>query len=271
MDFDPESVRQFERSGWNRAAAAYETSFATASRQFVPALLDAAGIGAGQTVLDVACGPGIVAAAAVQRGAIARGLDFSEAMLAVARARHPSIAFDPGDAEALPYADARFDAVVSNFGVHHAPRPALALAQAHRVLRPGGRIAFTIWAAPAENIAWKLLFDAIGRHGDPAAAAVPAPGGGFGTAAHCTDALTAAGFAMVGTRLERRVWRHTSARDMVETLRAGTARMAATIAAQPNRVLPAIVADIDAHAAPWREAGGIAVPIAAIVAFGVKR
>lgn len=68
MDFDPEAVREFEREGWNRAARAYETSFATATRQFIQALLDAAGVGQGAVVLDVACGPGFVTQAAADRG-----------------------------------------------------------------------------------------------------------------------------------------------------------------------------------------------------------
>jgi ubiquinone/menaquinone biosynthesis C-methylase UbiE len=192
-------------------------------------------------------------------------------MLAVARDRHPGLTFDHGDAEALPYPDAGFDAMVSNFGIHHVPRPTLALREAHRVLRPGGRLAFTIWAVPAENVAWKLLFDAIGRCGDPAASAAPAPGGGFSTDAHCRAALQEAGFAEPTTRSERAVWRHADAAGLVAALRGGTARMAALIEAQDPAALPAIVADIAAAAAPYRDAGGLALPIAAIVASGVKR
>jgi len=67
MPFDPDSVREFERAGWNRAAAAYEASFSTATRPFIDPLLDAAAIGAGQRVLDLCCGPGFVAAAAASR------------------------------------------------------------------------------------------------------------------------------------------------------------------------------------------------------------
>ena len=129
-------------------------------------------------------------------------------MLAVARARDGAIRFDQGDAEALPYADDEFDAVVSNFGIHHVPRPALALREAHRVLRGGGRVAFSFWAESSENIAWKLLFDAIARHGDPAASQAPPPGGGFGTAAQCADALRQVGFVECTTELVRATWHH---------------------------------------------------------------
>ena len=275
MSFDPEAVRAFEQAGWERAAATYEASFATATRCFVDALLDAAGIAAGgrsppARVLDVATGSGVVAHAASQRGTIVHGLDFSPAMLAVASARHAGIIFDQGDAEALPYADGMFDAVVSNFGVHHVPRPVLALREAFRVLRPGGRIAFSIWAAPARNIAWKLLFDAVTRHGNPAASNAPAPGGGFSMAADCEAVLCTAGFSAVSIAEQQAVWRHAGGAALVAALRGGTARMAAMIAAQDTAAMPAIIAAIDAAATPYRDGAGIAVPIAALIASAVK-
>jgi len=271
VPFDPEAVRAFERAGWERAAANYQSSFANVTRLFIDSLLEAVRIGPGMNVLDVACGTGVVAARVAEHGARVVGLDFSQAMLAVARARYPSIGFDEGDAEALPYGDDTFDAVVSNFGIHHVPRPSLALREAFRVLRNGGRVAFTVWADPAENIAWKLLFDAIARHGDPTAAKAPAPGGGLGSPGHCIDALRQAGFVAMEPRLLRHTWRHANAADLVAALRAGTARMAAMISAQEAAAMPAIVADIEQNAARYRRADGIAVPVAAFVAVGVKR
>jgi SAM-dependent methyltransferase len=165
MSFDPRPVRAFEHPGWQQAASAY--------------VLDAARVGAGMQVLDLACGPGLVAGAARLRGAMPTGLDFAAAMIGFARAAHPEIRFEEGDAEALPFADASFDAVISNFRIHHVPDPVRALSEARRVLRRDGRMAFTSWAAPAENIAWKLLFDAISAHGDPNAAKTPPSGGGL--------------------------------------------------------------------------------------------
>lgn len=280
---DFEAIRAFEHAGWEQAADTYEASFATATRQFIPALLDAAGVGAakadgvgvdgagvaaGMRVLDVACGPGFVTAAAATRGATAVGLDFSAAMLRVARARHGGVVFDQGDAEALPYADRSFDAVVSNFGIHHVPRPVMALREAYRVLRPGSALAFTIWAAPDENAAWKLVFDAVRREGEMAASRAPAPGGGFRTPDDCRAALGAAGFGHIGAQRLTGVWRHADGRELLMALRSGTARMAALINAQAPAALPAIAADIDAHAASFRDGTGLAIPLTAFVATG---
>jgi SAM-dependent methyltransferase len=281
MPFDPEAVREFERAGWDRAAAAYENSFATATRQFIEPLLDAASIGAGARVLDLCCGPGFVAAAARERGAVVSGLDFSTAMLTEARARFPAIAFEHGDAEAPPHAGASFDAVVSNFGIHHVPRPALALAGVYRILRPGGKFAFSIWAEHDENIAWKLVFDAIGGHGDPRASTAPPPGGSF-AAADYARAMTGAGFDGIAARVVRGTWRHDDGAGLLAALRAGTARMAAMIDAQPKSAMPAILAALEAAAAPWRVPNGpraersgsagqhLAVPIACVVIAGTR-
>src|SRR5882672_1024477 len=177
--FDPEAVRAFEHAGWQRAAAHYRATFAAATREFAEALVDAAEIGPGTDGLDLCCGTGLLAAAASARGAPMTGLDFSPAMLAEARMAHTEVVFHEGDAEAIPFADGSFDSVMSSFGVHHVPRPERALAEALRVLRPGGGLAFATWAAPEENIAWQLLFDAIQLHGDRNAAQAPPSGGGL--------------------------------------------------------------------------------------------
>jgi SAM-dependent methyltransferase len=275
MDFDPDAVREFERAGWNRAATAYEASFAGATRQFIDPLLEAAAIEAGDRVLDLCCGPGFAGAAAQTRGASVTGCDFSTAMLQQARARFSGITYDFGDAEALPYAAENFDAVVANFGIHHVPRPALALAGVHRVLRHGKKFAFSIWAGHDENIAWKLVFDAIGRHGDLGASAAPAPGGGFATAADCLAALESAGFAGTDAYLVRGRWQHKDAASLLAALRAGTARMAAMIDAQSDTAMPAILAALETATAPFHlpgpDGGQLSVPIACYIASGIRR
>lgn len=112
-------------------------------------LVKFAGVAQGSAVLDVACGTGVVALTAARAGARVHALDLTPALLEHARenARIADIAveFSEGDVEALPYPDASFDIVLSQFGHIFAPRPHVALAQMLRVLRPGGRIAFSVW------------------------------------------------------------------------------------------------------------------------------
>jgi len=268
--FDPEAVRAFEHAGWQRAAAEYNANFARASAQFVEPLLDAASVAAGTKVLDLCSGTGLVAAAAALRGAASIGVDFSSAMLAEARRAYPYLRFDEGDAEALPYPDRSFDTVVANLGIHHVSRPGTAIAEALRVLLPGGRLAFTTWATPADNVAWRLLFDAIRAHGNLAAADAPPSGGNLGTSEAVLNLLRDAGFA---TRLAARVsreWLVAAPRDIVIALASGTVRTAALIAAQPTQARPAIEAAVAEAAARYGGDDGFAVPIVAILAYGVK-
>jgi SAM-dependent methyltransferase len=270
MDFDPETIRQFEHAGWERAAAAYADTFAHASGAYIDALLDRAAVGAGTRVLDLACGPGLVTWAAARRGAIATGYDFSEAMLREARRAHPDITFYQGDAEALPYADRMFDAVVSNFGMHHFAHPDRAAAEARRVLRPGGVFGFSSWADPARNTAWRLLFDAIRADGDPAAAKTPPSGGGLARMDAVLGVLHGAGFGDAAAGYEAREWVVADAADLVASLRRGTVRTAALIEAQNPAVMPAILAHIEGAAAPYRRADRLAIPIVAILAQGTR-
>src|SRR6516162_6555136 len=81
------------------------------------------------------------------------------------RRRNPSLTFEDGDAERLPFGDGTFDAVVMNFGMLHLARPERAIAEAHRVLVPGGRYAFTVWAGPDQAVGFGMVLRAIEGHG----------------------------------------------------------------------------------------------------------
>jgi len=132
-----------------------------------------AGIVAGETVLDVGTGTGVLALTAARRGAKVTGLDLTPELIEQARenaaiARLPDIAWAQGDAEDLPYPDASFDVVVSQFGHMFAPRPEVAVAEMRRVLKPGGRVAFATW--PPEHFIGRM-FAFVGRNSPP-----PPPG-----------------------------------------------------------------------------------------------
>lgn len=122
----------------------------------------------GARVLDVACGTGNLSLPAAQAGAIVTGVDIAPNLLATARARAKEegahIQFDEGDAEALPYADAAFDEVVTMFGAMFAPQPQLAAAELARVCRPGGRVAMANWT-PAGFIG--QVFKVTGQYVPP--------------------------------------------------------------------------------------------------------
>jgi len=269
MSFEPAAVRAFEHAGWQRAAPSYGHSFAHATAPYIAPLLKAAGILPGQHILDVACGPAHLAAAAAARGAAAHGLDFSAEMVGIARSAHPEVVVTEGDAEDLPYPARTFHAVVSSFGIHHVPRPELALAECKRVLKPGARIAFTVWATPQENTAWSLVFEAVARHGNRSALETPAPGV-LNRIDQCLQILEAAAFGDRSAEIIRAEWLLRDGRALLAALSAGTVRMAALIAAQDLSALAAIADDIDRRAEHFRRDGNLAIPIAAILARARK-
>jgi len=131
-------------------------------------------------------------------------------------------------------------------------------------------MAFTSWAAPAENIAWQLLFDAISAHGDPKAAKTPPSGGGLQKPEDLLRVLDAAGFAQMEAHKVNREWRFATAGDLIVGFRQGTVRTGALIGVQPASALPAIEAAIARGIAAYRGPDGFAVPIVALLASGVR-
>jgi SAM-dependent methyltransferase len=135
-------------------------------------LVNFAQVRAGESVLDVGCGTGVVAVTAARKGAKVTGLDLTPALLERAKFNAAqagvSIAWHEGDAEALPFADQSFDVVVSQFGHMFAPRPSVAIAEMLRVLKVGGRIAFSTW--PPELFTGRM-FALVSKHVPPPAGA----------------------------------------------------------------------------------------------------
>ncbi len=162
--FDPGEVTRFENTTWSRCARGYMDGFGSLVAEGIGPLLEEVKASGGTRVLDVGTGPGLVAARAAEQGAYVVGIDFSEEMLAVARRLNPELEFHAGSAEDLPFKDREFDAVVGNFVLHHTGQPDKVLKEAFRVLRPGGRIAFTVWADTSKLEALGLFFAAVEEH-----------------------------------------------------------------------------------------------------------
>ncbi|MBI4596727.1 MAG: methyltransferase domain-containing protein [Candidatus Tectomicrobia bacterium] len=173
--FDPQSFKGMEHSGWERNALFYDDVVSPTTPQAVGPLLDATGVGVGTRLLEVCCGPGYGAGAAISRGAEAVGVDFAQAMVEVARKKYPKAAFQQGDAENLSFGDASFDAAICSFGLLHLAEPEKALAEAYRVLVPGGRYAFTVWCSPDKCKFFGLILGAVQAHGNLDLPLPPAP------------------------------------------------------------------------------------------------
>jgi SAM-dependent methyltransferase len=146
--------KQIQKEGWANFAPLEALTTPTAAR-----LVRFANIQSGQRCLDVGCGTGVVAITAARLGARVSAVDLTPELLARAR-ENATIAgvkvdWHEGDAEQLPYGDAEFDVVVSQFAHIFAPRPGVVTAEMLRVLKPGGTIAFSTW--PPEQLVGRTM------------------------------------------------------------------------------------------------------------------
>jgi len=156
------------------AATAYEEFLVPALfGEWGPRLAEAARLAPGEAVLDVGCGTGVAARAAAQVvGSSGRvtGIDPNPGMLVVARRIAPAIEWREGAAETLPFPDASFDAVVSQFALVFFPDRAKAIAEMWRVLAPGGRLAVAVWASLDDTPAYAAEVHVLQRVAGPRAA-----------------------------------------------------------------------------------------------------
>ena len=129
--------------GWGARATEWAYLFEPYARPANELLFDQLAITAGTRLLDVACGSGFAAAVAARRGALVSGIDASEQLIKIARARTPDGNFQAGDMFALPFPDDRFDVVTSFNGIWKGCEGALD--QVRRVLVPNGRFGTTFW------------------------------------------------------------------------------------------------------------------------------
>lgn len=167
---DARLQRRVQRYGWDKAASYYEGYWA---RQLEPAqtrLLQLAELQAGERVLDVACGTGLVtfpAAAAVGASGHVVGTDISQQM--VERVRRQAVekgighaTFERMDAEELHLPDQSFDAVLCALGLMYFPDPLRSMQEMHRVLKAGGRAMVAVWGARS-NCGWAEIFPTVDR------------------------------------------------------------------------------------------------------------
>ena len=146
--------KEAQREGWSSFVPVEAWTTPPAGK-----LVKFAQVQSGQKVLDVGCGTGVVAITAARCGAEVSGLDLTPALIERARKNaqvaEVDVDFREGDAEALPYRDGTFDMVLSQFGHMFAPRPAVAVREMLRVLKRGGRIAFSTW--PPEHVIGRMF------------------------------------------------------------------------------------------------------------------
>jgi SAM-dependent methyltransferase len=270
-DINAKAFHDFELDGWQHASDDYHRYFGSLTMQTVGPLLDAVAAANGPSLLDIASGPGYVASEAMRRGWSPVGIDFSEAMVAMARKLHPGIEFQVGDAEALKFKDAAFDRAVMNFGILHLAQPDVAVREAHRVLRTGGLFAFTAWAKPDEALGFRLALRALEDFGDPSVQLPPGPPFfRFSDRDECARVLTSCGFSGVTVKQLPLLWKIASPADLFEGFYKGSARTGGLLRAQPPAALAKVRDAIQKMATAYERGGHLEIPMPALVVSARK-
>ena len=270
-EIDTEAFKRFERDGYSRVAEGYAKKTARVSSQSNDSILDAVAAGPGTRLLDVACGPGFLTASAVKRGVIVVALDFAPNMVAIARSVNPDVEIHEGDAENLPFDDGRFDAVVCSLGILHFPNPEHAIAEAFRVLRSGGRYAFSCWTPPAVNPLMDLILRSIETHGT-LELDLPAgpPAFRFGDPTECEKVLSESGFVDTTTTEVSVFWPSDTPETFVQELPSSTARIGPMLTMQSDEQRKKIEQAMIEAAGEYPTEDGVNIPSGLIVAEGRK-
>lgn len=270
---DHDAFDVFERDAWaTNDAAAYERLFGPITSHVIPALLDAVAARAGARVLDVATGPGYVAARAAALGAIVTGVDRSPQMLATARAQFPQLHFVEGDAEALSFPDDTFDVAVASFCILHLAHPERCASELARVVKPGGRVGVTVWNTPDRARLFGVVLEAARAAG--AVPPVDLPAGPeftrFSDEGEMTKLLAGAGLRDPVVETIDWLTRIPSVEFLWDGFANGTARTRALLLGQTPEVQAAIRRELAVTMAPYREGDGYRIPVSVKIGVAVQ-
>jgi ubiquinone/menaquinone biosynthesis C-methylase UbiE len=268
------------REGWKLRSdgpRAYETYLVPALfTECADRLLDHTGVGAGERVVDVACGTGIVARQAAGRvgpGGAVTGVDVNEEMLAVARfagagAAAP-IRWLRADATALPVDDGGAEVVLCQHGLQYVRDRPAALREAHRVLRPGGRVGVAVWRALDRNPAWDAFVRVLEKNAHPDAAEIMRAPFSGPDGETLRGLLAAAGFAEIRVGLGVVVARFPSARDFLRRQIAASP-LAGPLGGLDVAGLDALAADLGDALRDSTDDAGVTFPMEAWLVAGQR-
>jgi SAM-dependent methyltransferase len=266
MDFDA-----YERRLWAGRGAAYERGFARLTAHAAGALLDAAGVAAGTRLLDVGTGSGVVARAAVARGARVTAVDAEPSMAEAAARNVPGLDVRVGLLPDLPLPGGVFGAVTGNFVINAMGDPAAALAELRRMLRAGGRLALTCWSNPPPP-ALGVAAEAIKAAGVPWPDDIPLPPFRAYSSPEAFAALLAeAGFT--GATARPLSWEHRVDPEQwwQDVYLSGVGANGVVIGRQDTPTVARIKTEFDRRIARYAvEAGQVVLPVAAVLASGTR-
>lgn len=262
--------------GWQlegNSAEAYEQYLASAFSPWARQLTALAGVKAGDRVLDVGCGTGIVARHAAERAGPAGrvvGVDINQGMLDVAQAAseaiRPSIVWRLGNATELPFPAAAFDIVCCEQAMQFFSDPVVSLREMHRVLAPGGRAAVSVCRPIRFAPAYVVMADALDRYvGSDAGAIMRSPFAGWDVA-EFRNLFVSAGFQDVHVRIEVGSLRYPSCEEFLRR-EAASSPLAAPVGALSKELRRDLISELEASLADYVDDDGLVCALETCVAL----
>ncbi|HKZ48763.1 MAG TPA: methyltransferase domain-containing protein [Thermoplasmata archaeon] len=268
--------KQYTHDTWNESAP-YYTPVLKNLDKYTPALLAAATPRPGDSVLDVATGPGepacTIGPLVGEEGSVL-GFDLSEKMIEIARERarelqRPNVRFEVMDAENLDLQDGSFDLAVCRFGLQIVTDPEKCMAEAHRVLRKGGRFAATVWG-PGERVpSIHAIIEPMLKHATPDETGyIPTPYE-MGGPGELVAILERAGFARCEERRVTLDWTFRDEEQYMDSVLKGTP-IGHSLGEEDEAVQKQVLRETRENLKRWKTAGGIVMPSEAVVVSAVK-
>lgn len=256
---------RFEKNAWESTSKAYSHSFAHLTEVAIPGIVKALNANPGGLVLDCATGTG-KAIQALDPGCHSVGADLSFNMLQEASGRCPAAILCQADAAELPFKNDSFDGIMMGFGLLHLSAPEKTLKEFHRISRPGGQLALTVWDFPNRAKGFEIILQSIE---EAKVAPVTLPSGPpfflYSDTDYAKEQLSAAGFASIKVETLPLIWRLSSFEAFFTGFKDGTARTGALLRAQKPAALERIAEICRGKLESFKTGEGYQVPMPAIL------
>ncbi len=277
-EFDKAKYKAIEREAYSRKARSYEKYGSAIFESLASPLLEMSQLRPGDKVLDVACGvgiPSLAAAKLIVPGGSLVGVDLAPGMVDLARIRVQrlglrNVSFQEADAEDLPFPNESFDAVLCHLGLIHFTDRTKALSEMRRVLKPGGRVALSVWSTPDRTVVIGMVARTIADLW-PAAIVPGTPTWfDFGASGAIETIMREVDFREIHSKRVDHPLEVPDGEEYWQTNLGISGRLEMLLNSVPNEISEKIASKVKSEAEKWREGTILRIPCEEVICRAIK-